>query len=117
SLSKLVESAGLKTPSLYFTEPDPQEVQAKLAAMRNKPDPEQMKLQAQMQLEQAKMMASRDKEKAQMEADLVVKRAEIEANTRAEAERMEADRAKQERQLAWEREKFMMEQRLELTRL
>lgn len=117
SLSKLVESAGLKTPSLYFTEPDPQEVQAKLAALRNKPDPEQMKIQAQMQLEQAKMMASRDKEKAQMEADLVVKRAEIEANTRAEAERMEADRAKQERQLAWEREKFMMEQRLELTRL
>lgn len=128
ALSKMVESAGLKTPSLYFTEPDPQEVEAKLEAMRNRPNPEQMKLQAQMQLEQAKMQAqmqleqakmeaSRDKERAQMEADLAVKQAEINANTQAEAERMQADRAKQDRQLSWEREKFHMQQRLELTKL
>jgi hypothetical protein len=117
SLSKMVESAGLRTPRMYFTEPDPQEVQAKLEAARNRPDPEQMKLQAQMQLEQAKMQANRDKEQAQMQADLVIKRAEIEANTRAEAERMQADAAKQDRQLAWEREKFLLQQRLELTKL
>lgn len=117
AVSKMVESAGLKTPAMYFTEPDPQEVQAKLEAMRNRPDPEQMKLQAQMQIEQAKMQANRDKERSQMEADLVVKRAEIEANTRAQAESMAAEKAKQERQLAWDREKFMMEQRLELTKL
>ena len=117
TLAKLVESAGLKTPGTYFTEPDPEEVQARLEAAKNKPDPEQMKMQAQMQLEQAKMQASRDKEKAQMEADLMVKKAEIEANTRAEAERMQADAAKQDRQIAWDREKFMMTQRLELTKL
>lgn len=117
SLSKMVESAGLRTPRMYFTEPDPEKVAAMLQEARSKPDPEQMKLQTQVQIEQAKMLAARDKEKAQMEADLMVKRAEIEANTRAEAERMQADEAKQARQLAWEREKFLMQQRLELTKL
>lgn len=98
AISRLVESAGLKTPSLYFTEPDEAEVQAKLEAMRSQPNPEQMKIQAQMQLEQAKMAVNRDKEKAQMEADLAV----------ADADR-EAGMAKLDKQLAWEREKFLMQ--------
>lgn len=40
ALAKMIESAGLRTPSLYFTEPDPQEVEAKLKAMREAPSPD-----------------------------------------------------------------------------
>jgi hypothetical protein len=128
AVAKLAESAGLKTPSLYFTEPDPQEVEAKLKAIRERPDPEQMKMQAQMQLEQAKMQAAmelekakmqmdqqkaqmqvqvqRDKEKAQMEADLMVKRAEIAASSQAQSEKLASDAALLDKKLAFEREKL-----------
>lgn len=117
ALSKSAESAGLQTPELYFTEPDPQEIQQKMEQMRNQPDPEQMKMQAQMQLEQAKLQAdmqkaemqakvARDKEEAQMQADLTVGR-----------ERLQADAALSEQKLAWEREKLMMQQRLELVKM
>ena len=127
AISKLAESAGLKTPSLYFTEPDPAEVQAQLDAMKNQPDPEQMKIQAQMQLEQAKMQMEQQKtqaqmqfemekakaqvqidqnrESAQMQADLQVKQAEIAAEQQKQADKLTSDAALQERDIAWQREK------------
>lgn len=117
ALSRMVESSGLRTPRMYFTEPDPERVAAMVQAARSRPDPEQVRLQSQMQIEQAKMLAARDKEKAQMEADLLVKRAEIEASTRAEAARMQTEAERQARQIEWEREKFLMQQRLELTKM
>lgn len=111
TLSKLVESAGLKTPSLYFTEPDPAEIEQKMSALRNAPDPEQQKLQANMQLEQMKMQANRDKEKAQMEADLVTKKAdreskmlEIAAQNEIAREKMVSDRQMKAAELAQIRE-------------
>lgn len=113
ALEQLVRAAGLKSPGLYFTEPDPAEIQAKMEAMRNAPSPEmlkaqaeQQKLQAQMQLEQAKIAANRDKEASQMQADLEVERA-----------RMQAQMALKDRELAWEREKFQAQTRLELTKM
>lgn len=120
AIMKLAESAGLKTPSLYFAEPDPQEVQAKLDAMKNQPNPEQMKIQAQMQLEQAKMQMEAEKAKAQIQidqnreaaqrdADLMVKQAEIAAEQQKQADKLASDAALQERQLAFEREKFSAE--------
>lgn len=120
AISKLAESAGLKTPSLYFTEPDPEEVKAKLEAMKNKPDPEAMKMQAHMQLEQAKMQMEAEKakaqiqidqnrEQAQMQADLQVKQAEIAAEQQKQADKLAADAALQERDLAFQREKFAAE--------
>lgn len=106
SLSRTVEAAGLKTPRMYFTEPDPKEIADKIQKAQSKPDPEMVKFEAQMklkqadveaktQIEKAKMQSQRDKERAQMEADLQVERA-----------RLEADAAKQAQQIAWEREKF-----------
>jgi hypothetical protein len=134
TLKKLVESAGLKTASLYFTEPDPQEVQQRLEALRNAPNPEQMKMQGQMQLEQAKMQAqmqmeqakmqieaeakkleiaaSRDKEAAQMQADLQVEQARAEAKSRETAEALQADALKEAQRLAFEREKLAAEQQM-----
>lgn len=120
AISKLAESAGLKTPSLYFTEPDPEEVKAKLDAQKNQPNPEKMKIEAQMQLEQAKMQADmqksqmqvqvqRDKEKAQMDADLMVKQATIAADTEKQRNELQSKAMLKEQELAWEREKFAAE--------
>lgn len=106
ALSRTVEAAGLKTPSMYFTEPDPQEIAQKMQASKEQPNPEIEKLKAEMQLkqadsqnkiqlEQAKMQTQREKERAQMEADLEVERA-----------RLQADAAKEEQKLQWERERF-----------
>jgi len=123
AMAKMVESAGLKTPNLYITEPDEDQVKQMLEADANKPDPEQMKIQAQMQLEQAKMTMEVEKSKAQiqidqnreqsqMQADLQVKQAEIAAEQQKQADKLQADAALQERQLAWEREKFTQEMAL-----
>lgn len=109
SHAKMAEAAGLKTPSLYFTEPDEQEVAARLEAMRNQPDPEQQKLEAQMMLEDKKIQSNRDKEQAQMNADLTVKQAEIAAHTQAQADKLAADSAIVDKKLAWEREKHAAE--------
>ena len=112
ALSKFAESAGLKTPSLYFAEPDPQEIAARMQAQSQQPSPEQMKMQAQMQLEQAKMQTNAAKEKAQMDADLMVKRAEIEAAARAQADKLASDAAIAKMKIDWDREKWAGELQL-----
>jgi hypothetical protein len=120
SATKMLESAGLKTPSLYITEPNPEEVKAKLDAAKNAPNPDKMKIEAQMQLEQAKMQFEAEKakaqiqidqnrEQAQMQADLQVKQAEIAAEQQKQADKLAADAALQERDLAFQREKFQAE--------
>lgn len=109
TLAKLVESAGLKTPGLYFTEPDAQKVKADLDKAAQKPTPEQEKLQAQMQLEQAKLQTQVAKEKAQMAADLQVKQAEITAETERQRNDLASKATLQAEQIAWEREKFGLE--------
>lgn len=125
ALEELVRSAGLKSPALYFTEPDPAEVQAKMEAMANAPDPEQMKAEAQMQLKQmdvqadmqktqAKMQAEANKELSQMQADLQVKQAELAAKKELAALEAQSDMALKEREIAWEREKLFLQQRAEL---
>lgn len=117
STSKMVEAAGLRTPTLYFTEPDPEEVQAKVEAMRNAPDPEMVKLQAQAQLDQARMQmdmqaekarmeVARDKEMSQMQADLEVKRAE-----------RDAQMALKQQELQFKREELQRKMQLEYVKL
>ena len=126
--AKLIEASGLKTVDLYFTKPDPQEVQQKLEALKNAPHPDQMKvdaqakleqakaqatlqlrqaeLQMQMQMEQAKMQASTQHEKAQMDADLQVKQVELQ-NAMAIAAQ----------DIAFRREELNANIQLELTKL
>lgn len=110
AFAKMIEAAGLRTPSLYITEPDMQEVQAKLEAMRNQPSPEQVKAQTQMQIEQAKlqaqmMLADKDKE-VQANKEL----AQLEADKAIEAERRATDIQLKQMDIAWQREKLMIEQ-------
>lgn len=117
SITKMVEAAGIRAVDNYFTKPDPREVEGKLQAMRNKPDPEIMKLQAQMQLEQQKAIAARDKEQAQMQADIAVKQAELEKNAAAARDQAQSDIAKEQLRYEFEREKLEQAERLELFKL
>lgn len=125
STEKLVQAAGLKSPEKYFTRPDPEEIKAKFDAMKNAPDPEQLKMQGQMQLEQAKlqvavqkdqaqMQADASKEREQRDADLIVAKAKLEADQQLEAMRAQTQAALKDKDIAWQREKLMLEQRLTL---
>ncbi len=91
STSKMVEAAGLRTPTLYFTEPDPQEVQQKLEAMRNAPDPEKAKAEAQMQLEQMKIQAQMQADQAKMQMDMEAEKARMQVARDKELSQMQAD--------------------------
>lgn len=108
SITKLVEAAGLTSPADYFTAPDPQEIQAKMQAAKNQPNPDQMKVEAQLKIEQAKLQAQVAKEKAQMDADLRVQQAQIQADSQRHAEELASKMALQERDLAFKREELQM---------
>jgi hypothetical protein len=125
SLSKLVQAAGLKSVDAYFTEPDPQIIQQKAQEAASQPSPEQLKMQAQMQVEQAKMQfdvqkaqaqmqAEASKEREQRDADLIVAKAKLEADKERAAFEAQVELQKQEREIAWQREKLLLEQRLTL---
>ncbi|QLB38215.1 portal protein [Sulfitobacter phage phiGT1] len=107
AMSKMVESAGLKTPAMYFTQPDPEQMKARLEAEKNQKSPEQVKMEAMMQLEDKKMQTNTAREQAQMQADLQVKQAEIAAEQQKQADKLASDAALQDRKLSFEREKFM----------
>ena len=78
-------SAGIKNPENFYEQP-PEGAQL---IPPDQPNPEMIKLQAQMQLEEKKMQAQREKEIAQGEADVVV------AQAKAELEREAAEREAQ----------------------
>ena len=119
-LERITETAGFPSADPYFTKPDPQEVARRLQDAKNAPNPEMIKLQAQMQLEQAKLQqsaelekmkaaAARDKEMAQMQADLQVKAAEGQRDSVGRQEELQAKAALEEQKLAFEREKILFE--------
>lgn len=136
SLSKLVEAAGLKTPGLYFHEPDQQEVQAMMQALKNKPSPEMIKAQADMKMQEAKgqmtmqlemgkaqlaaqmadkkLAADMEAEKAKMQVQVTKEQAQMQADLQVKQAERETQLLLQARELAWEREKLLMEQRLQL---
>jgi len=128
AVSKVVEAAGLKSPDMYFTKPDPQEVQALLQAQASKPSPEQEKTQGQLQIEQAKgqiqlqlkdkdIQKDASKEAAQRDADLVIKQAELEKETQAKMHDAQLKAQGDADKMQLEREKLASHERIELAKL
>jgi hypothetical protein len=128
AVSKVVEAAGLKSPDMFFTKPDPQEIQALLQAQANKPSPEQEKIQGALQIEQAKgqvqlqladkkMQVEASKEREQRDADLVIKQAELEKETQAKVHDAQLKAQADADKMALEREKMAMQERIELAKL
>ncbi|MBM3091603.1 phage portal protein [Ensifer sp. T173] len=74
SIAKTVEAAGLKSPDLYFTKPDPAQLEKRMADDAAEPDPEMQKvqMQAQADMEKAKLQAETDRQKlaAQTQVDM-----------------------------------------------
>ena len=102
ALAKMIESAGLKTPGLYFTDPDPEEVQAKLEAAAQQPDPAmakieadaaatQAKLQAQVQADQQKLQATMQADRARLQSDAQIQREKMQAEASLKREQMMAE--------------------------
>lgn len=102
ALAKMIESAGLKTPGLYFTDPDPEEVQAKLEAAKQQPDPAmakieadaaatQAKLQAQVQADQQKLQATMQADRARLQSDAQIQREKMQAEAQLKREQMMAE--------------------------
>lgn len=128
ALVGMTAAAGIKSPDMYFTAPDPADIERRKQEARTKPTPEQEKAQAQMQIEQMKaqlavrmkeidVQVQRDKENAQMEADLRVKQAEMEKEALALREQLQADAIKEEQRANLEREKMALTERLKLLEL
>ena len=128
AIEKFLEATGLHSTALYVTKPDPQEVQAQLEAQRNQPNPEMMKLQADielekakmqnaMQLEQAKMQASTQKETAQMQADLKVREADLQISAAADQMKFDFEREKLASQEQIQREQMAFDAQIEEIRI
>lgn len=134
TLEKIAETSGLPSADPFFTKPDPEEVQARLDAAKNQPNPdmqkmqmqaqlemqkmqtqaqiEQQKLEIQMQVEARKSEAAQAKEAAQMAADLQVKQAEAEKNAQAIMQKAQVEAEKFALQLQIEREKIASAERI-----
>lgn len=135
AVSKLTEAAGLRTVSLYFTEPDPEEIQQAMQAQSQQPSPEEIKAKAAMELEQvrgqtkmqveafkteakreefaAKMQAEASKEREQLSADLQTQLAELDAQTEAKRHELMAQAALNEQDNAVEMQREAMKQQTE----
>jgi hypothetical protein len=128
SVTSLTASAGIKSPDMYFSAPDPQDIERRKQIAATKPTPEQEKAQAQMQIEQMKaqlamqmkqadMEVQTNKERAQMDADLQIKAAEMEKDAVSRREQLEADAIKEEQKANLAREQMAQARELKLLEL
>ena len=128
SVTSLTASAGIKSPDMYFSAPDPQDIERRKQIAATKPTPEQEKAQAAMQIEQMKaqlairskemdVQVQTSKEQAQLQADLQVKQAEMEKDAIARREQLEADAIKEEQKANLKREEMAQARELKLLEL
>jgi len=124
SLSRSIEAAGLKTPEMYFTEPDPQEVQA-LLEQAGQQGQQQAQAEMQMKMQEAQMDAQIDQQKMQQQAQAdqqkmqqqaEIDRMKVEAEIQNARERMAAElqmaRELMQAEFQIAREKMQLEARM-----
>ncbi len=132
SIAKLYESAGLKSVDLYLTKPDPAEIKQKIDAANNQPNPEQMKIEGQMQIEQVKAQSAAQLEQIKAQTQAQIEQARLQADAQrmtvesekqrmTEAAQMEADlavkAAERENQTALKQMEFAATYQLEMDKL
>jgi hypothetical protein len=128
ALVGMTMAAGIKSPDMYFSAPDPQDIERRKQLAATKPTPEQEKAQAAMQIEQMKaqlairskemdVQVQTSKEQAQLQADLQVKQAEMEKDAIARREQLEADAIKEEQKANLAREQMAQARELKLLEL
>lgn len=120
TLERLVESAGLRTPELYFTKPDPAAIQQTMDAAAQAPSPEMMKVQAQVEADKAKLAADQqiaqsqgqlDMAKAQAENQMAQQKMQMDGQLAQAKMQAEMDMARQQMvaEFALKREQMAME--------
>lgn len=133
-IAKLVEASGLKSVGLYFTKPDPQEIEQAMQQQAQQPSPEQVKAEAALALEDkrtegkvvveqvkaqtkqtefaAKMQVETNKEAAQMQADLQTQLAEFDAETERQRQELIANAALEQQKQQAKREELAVKAQL-----
>lgn len=114
TLSKMVQEAGFKNPDAFFTDPDGEEAQERMAnAPEPPPDPKVMEAQAKLQMEQQKAAADQDMARQKAEVEMVLQRerhqAEMEQRRETAAMEMQFKREQAEAELILKREEMQME--------
>jgi hypothetical protein len=113
SLSRSIEAAGLKTPEMYFTEPDPQEVEALLQQQDNAG---QAQAQAEMQMKQAEAQMDAQLAQQKAQADAKIDAFKAQQDGEAKRQQMEAEIQLRREQMGAEmqlkREQMLMEAEL-----
>lgn len=116
SLSRLVEASGLKTPEMYFTEPDPEQIAALMQQRSQRQDPATMKAQADAQL--AAQQLQLEAQKAQQE--FAIRQQEITINAQVNEARaaVELQKARNEEiALQLKMQEFEWRKQMEAARL
>ena len=87
--AKLVENMGLKSPEMYFTDPEKKAQQQQ--GQPPKPDPEMQKLQMQAQLEEKKLGVQVQGKQAELQADMQKHSMKLQTDKEIAAARIQAD--------------------------
>lgn len=114
TLSKMVQEAGFKNPDAFFTDPDGEEAQERMAnAPAPPPDPKVLEAQAKLQMEQQKAQADQEMARSKAEAELMLQRekhqADMEARRESAAMDMQFKREQAEAELILKRQSMEME--------
>jgi hypothetical protein len=128
---KMAESSGLRSPEQYipeFKEEDVQKAMQLAEQARQKPSPEEMKVQAeaalkdkelqmQMQMKKVDAEVQSNKERAQAEADIIVDEKRRESDMIIAQQRIEYEKARDEKQLAMKQYEIDSKREVELLKL
>jgi hypothetical protein len=109
AVEKLIMAAGLRGVQSFIAKPTPEEAQAFMEKIKNRPDPEMVKAQAAMALEKQKTDAAISREAAQMEADKAVSATEAQQSFALEHQKMENTLTIEREKMELEREKMHMD--------
>lgn len=104
---KLVQAGGVKSPELYFKDPKTQ------PPAQPKPDPEMMKLQAEMQMKQMEFQGKSQLDAQKAQQDYQLKTAEMQQKAEIERIQAEADIAVKREEMQMKREEHAMKMQLE----
>lgn len=104
---QLAINSGFKNPEEFLTNPAQQEPQPP------QPDPEQVKMQGQMQIAQMQMQADAQKFQAQAQMDMQKAQAQAEIDQRQADQAMQQEQIRSQNDITIEREKVMAQMELE----
>jgi hypothetical protein len=131
AIAKFVQAAGLRTVSLYFTQPDPNKIAQAVQQQASQPNPEQVKAQAALQLEDkrtqgkiqvegvksqakerefaAKMQVEASKEREQRDADVATTMAEMDRQSAIDHQKSVTETLNREADRQIERESLALD--------